>query len=187
MLWGMFTWRRVGGTPTTVVASVVFTVAGAVATLGLAYVLITSDGPITSWSGVILAELFLVCWTAFAYRLGRVGVFVSLAGVRNRSMWRTQTLAWPDIRRFETQPVSRGGSATRMLRLHAVWILLKNGSELRTSLMYRDRAALRTVSGSGLARFMDNIAGERASLVVSERRCQQALRDLRAAQDIAGQ
>lgn len=184
MLWGMFTWRRVGGTPTTVVASVVFTAAGAVATLGLAYVLITVDGPVISWSGVILAELFLVCWTAFAFRLGRVGVFVSPDGVRNRSMWRTQTLAWQDIRRFETKPANKGGSATRMLRVHAVWVLLKNGSELRTSLMYRDSAALRPPSG--LARFMDNVAGERTTLVVSERRCQRALRDLRAAHELAG-
>jgi hypothetical protein len=184
MLWGMFTWRRVGGTPATVVASMVFTAAGAVASLGLVYVLITGEGEVISWSGVILAELFLICWTAFAFRLGRVGVFISTTGVRNRSMWRTQTLAWQDIRRFETQQASKGSSTTRMLRVHAVWILLKNGSELRTSLMYRDSAALRPASG--LARFMGNIAGERASLIVSERRCQRALRDLRAAHETAG-
>jgi phosphate/sulfate permease len=174
----MFEWRRVGGRTFTVVASAAFTVIGAIATLGLAYVLITGDGQVISWSGVIFAELFLVGWTVFAFRLGRIGVFVSPAGVRNRSLLRTQTLTWDDIKRFETKPVRKGlgSSSVAMLRVHAVWILLGNGAELQTSLMYRTSAERPAASG---------LFGERTGLVLTEQRCQQALRELRGALESA--
>jgi hypothetical protein len=153
-------WRRVGKTPAHVVGTFAFGAVGAAATLGLLYVLIAGSGDVFSWLG---AELFVAALTALAFRYGLIGVFVNADGVRNRSMWQTQTIPWPDILRFETRPVDKGA--------HAVWILLKGHSALRTSVVFQESGKLRTA---------------RLTVpVVPEQTAQQALRDLRAAHDKA--
>jgi hypothetical protein len=183
----MFKWRRVGGTPAQVVFSWVFSVIGAVATLGVGYVLVSTSG--TAWSTAILLELFLAAWTVSTFRLGQVGVFISEAGVRNRTMWRTQTIAWPDIKRFETRPTTRdtgNNSFAGSLPAHAVWILLKDSSALQTSLVFRHKSSF--LPAKGMDKFGDAIsgsaftAGEMTGTTLTDEVAQQALRELRAAQ-----
>jgi hypothetical protein len=180
----MFKWRRVGGTPAQVVFSWVFSVIGAVATLGVGYVLVSTSG--IAWSTAILLELFLAAWTVATFRLGQVGVFISEAGVRNRTMWRTQTIAWPDVKRFETRPTTKDSSFTGSLPAHAVWVLLKDSSALQTSLVFRHKSSL--LPAKGMDKIGDAIsgstfaAGELTGATLTDEVAQQALRELRAAQ-----
>jgi hypothetical protein len=191
----MFRWRRVGGTPFQVVVSSLFTAVGAVATLGLLFLLIRGIilGTLQSWPGVLFAVLFLAAWTAFAFRMSRVGVFVSDTGVRNRSMLRTQTIPWANVKRFETRPMTKGlgSSYAGMLRAHAVWILLSDSSALQTSLVFRDKTSF--LPAKGLTKLGDVVtgpafaAGEEIGMSLTDKDIQKALRELRAAHQASGQ
>jgi hypothetical protein len=188
----MFKWQRVGGMPIQMVGTSVFTAIGGAATLGILFMvvrgLIRGTFESSAWPGVLFVLLFLTAWTAAAYRMGRVGVFVSDIGVRNRSMFRTRTIPWADVKRFETRPMVNSvvGSFASMLRANAVWILLTNGTELQTGLAFREKTGF--LPPSRVTKFGDVVAGpafslgEQAGMTLSDQGAQRALRELRAAQ-----
>ncbi|MBP2320644.1 hypothetical protein JOF56_001029 [Kibdelosporangium banguiense] len=193
----MFKWRRVGGTPVQVVAPLVFTAVGAAATLGVLFLVIRGiiiRGHLQpGWPAVLLVVLFLAAWTTFAFRMSRIGVFVSDIGVRNRSILRTQTIPWANVKRFETRPMIKGlgSSYAGMLRAHAVWILLRDSSALQTSLVFRDKTSF--LPAKGMTKLGDVVAGpafaagEEVGIGLTDKAVQHALRELRAAQKTWGQ
>src|SRR3954469_11361598 len=124
----MTRWRRVSPVGLFVVMTGVFAVVGIVITfIVVTYVFVT--GTAVFWPGAICAVVFLVVWTATAFRMNRRGLWTSDRGVRCRSVTRTRTIPWPDIARFE---MSAAPGVTDLSPVRSVSIVLKNGSPVST-------------------------------------------------------
>ena len=69
-------------------------------------------------------------WTLAAWRLNRVGVWMSARGVRSRLWLSTSTFPWVDITGFDTGP---GFVGARVVRL-----VLKDGSTVDTAVRFHN-------------------------------------------------
>ncbi|MET0234240.1 MAG: hypothetical protein ABW224_06360 [Kibdelosporangium sp.] len=149
--------------------------------------LIFGEGPAVPWSGVVMVGLFLLASTGFTFRLGRVGVFTSDTGVRSRSVWRTWTIPWTDVKGFEIKPLPPGpGSAlAAALRIHTLWIVLGKDLKVQTPMLIRVKSGF--LPGRDTTSLADAVqrpmfaVGEWVGLIPSEETAQQALRKLRDA------
>ena len=117
-----------------VVFTYVFVVIGGGLLFAITISLVAGTGTVVSWPGFIAMVVFLVVWTAAAFRLNRRGLWTSDRGVRCRSVIRTRTIPWADIARFE-HSVAPG--LTDLLPVRSVSIVLKNGSQVSTDVVFR--------------------------------------------------
>ncbi|WP_412543982.1 PH domain-containing protein [Longispora sp. K20-0274] len=118
----MRTWSRVEP------ANLLRTVAGVFFVVGLAFFLpmrlLAFFGP-GQWSvnpGLfnLVDLLFAACWLTFAFRMHRAGIYAGPAGLRVRSLLRTETVPWSAVTGFEVKPGRRFGF--RIPR-DAIWVL----------------------------------------------------------------
>jgi hypothetical protein len=152
MLGGMARWHRITPVAGFFAATTVFSTLCVVLTV-LALRGILVNGRTEAWPGTLV----LVLGTTLVIRLNRMGTFVSDFGVRARSLSRTRTVPWDGVERFEIEDKT-------------IWIVPKDGSPIRTGLVYRDAEP----------------RGEKTGPVYSERRILAAFDQLRDAHRLRG-
>lgn len=85
---------------------------------------------------------FMVLWLGFAWRLNRTGIYISDQALRITHPWRTRILPWTEVAKIHSQPAMLAGWATAR---HAIWIRLRDGSQIETPIQCRPTASF----GSG--------------------------------------
>src|SRR5262245_53630432 len=131
-------WTRVAPLMMFVVFSAVFTAIGLTIFLVVSISLLSSTAEVVSWPGMVFALGFIVIWTAFAFRLNRLGLFISHHGVRVRKFLTTRTLAWQDVAGFEVRPISFpvAGFISTMMGGRAIWVITAGGPDIQTYVSY---------------------------------------------------
>jgi len=130
----MTQWRRVAPIRLTNVVLTVFAVFGSGLTVILALALFTDW---IQWTGVELTGLVVaVVWTALAWRMRLMGLYVSDHGVRIRGPLTTRTFAWPEIEGFDVRQ-AKGGMGFRTTQVKAIWVVTEAGHAHQTLLWFR--------------------------------------------------
>lgn len=129
-------WRRIAPLHVFVAGTGLFVVMGLVFLVLVVGSIVSGRGTVVSVPGVVFAIVFMICWTAGAFRLNRMGLFVSDAGVRHRTFLVTRTFAWEDIDGFDLRPLTMTGfgAITAMMRAEVIWIVPRTGRPVRTML-----------------------------------------------------
>lgn len=83
---------------------------------------------------LVFALILAVAWAIGAFRIARMGVYVSDAGVRVRGLFWTRTVRWDAIDRFRMQDVTYRVGAFRIPSGMTVLIDRHDGSEIKTEL-----------------------------------------------------
>jgi hypothetical protein len=179
------------------VATGIFTAIG----LGMLVILLRGIifyAPARALPGALVVTLFVSLWTAGAWRMNRIGVYTSDAGVRIRTLLRTRTLPWKSVARIEDGPATSGmgGASARALQARAIWIVPMTGSPIQTPLVYRTTQSTDFLPEPGVIGRANRLAGgflqsrpvlglqraaESSQLIASEQRCLGALTELRRA------
>jgi hypothetical protein len=127
----MTSWRRVAFPRLPNVVLTVFALIGSCAVVALALAQFTDW---IAWEGAGLPGLaFMVVWTALAWRMRIMGLYVSDHGVRIRGHLTTRTFPWQDIKGFDVRPFE----GITMTQVQAVWVVTKVGRAHRTLLWFR--------------------------------------------------
>jgi PH (Pleckstrin Homology) domain-containing protein len=182
----MSRWGRVAPIYQIVFGAAAFAGIGVVLTVWFTTTLFT--GTVISRPGAVGIVVFAALWTAGAWRMSRMGVWVSDSGVRVRTFLRTRTVAWPDVARFEIRAATQGqgGRYAADLRAQAVWMVLKDGAAIQTPIGFSLSKASSYLPSKpptwrNAAMEAALAANENNAVVASEARARGALGELRAA------
>jgi hypothetical protein len=127
----MTSWRRVAFPKVLNLMLTVFVLIGSCLVVALVLAEFTDW---IAWEGAGLGGLaFAVVWTALAWRMRMMGLYVSDQGVRIRRHFTTRTLPWQDIEKFDVRPFNGLG----MRKVEAVWVVTQEGRAHQTQVWFR--------------------------------------------------
>jgi hypothetical protein len=110
-----------------------FAVVGGILTVLVAFGAIFGEWqePYRSWAPLIgsAVVLFLVLWTAAAWRMHRIGSYLGPGSLRIRGYLSTRTIPWTSVTEVETRSTQVLGIA---VPVDEIWLRLDNGEDVRT-------------------------------------------------------
>jgi hypothetical protein len=110
----MRTWRRANRPALSTLVGLVFTTVGIMTIILFTVLFISGSGrwKVDRTLGLLVVYGFLTVWTGFAWRMYRMGVYVSPRGVLISYLWRNRVIPWSEITGFATGQAMVLGVAT---------------------------------------------------------------------------
>jgi hypothetical protein len=129
----VFGWKRITSTTFPQLLAAVLFVVGSAFAICLSAQLVARGGEwqINPVLGIVLIYGFLGLWLTFAWRMMRIGIYVSDAGVRIRTTLRTRSVSWSDVAAVDLAPATLGAE------VDAVWLRLAGGGHIETPVSRR--------------------------------------------------